>query len=267
MIFKQRLFTLLLGLLFATVLTDQASALYDPGVGRFCSRDPIGFYSGDVSAYRFILSRALTLRDPQGYSAIDFEDEAGRKCDSTKTCIVGICAYCGDKSVVQQILEGTPIGRVQTGHTAVCWNCNKNYPGPNLPDIDPFKTFPRDMPNRHCSGLYPQGGGFLGGLPGEMHDDSDFVGRWLRGDLYCKKWTVCPETLALILAPALDELPEYNVTGSTDGGIKPMPQGGCENCTTFACKQICAGGLKFPILAEPYNVCKHPLCDVRPFVP
>ena len=38
--FKQRLFTLLLGLLFATVLTDQASALYDPGVGRFCTRDP-----------------------------------------------------------------------------------------------------------------------------------------------------------------------------------------------------------------------------------
>jgi len=43
MIFKQRLFTILLGLLFATVLTDQASALYDPGVGRFCSRDPIGY--------------------------------------------------------------------------------------------------------------------------------------------------------------------------------------------------------------------------------
>jgi hypothetical protein len=46
MIFKQRLFTLLLGLLFATVLTDQASALYDPGVGRFCSRDPIGYVDG-----------------------------------------------------------------------------------------------------------------------------------------------------------------------------------------------------------------------------
>ncbi len=43
MIFKQRLFTILFGLLFATVLTDQAAALYDPGVGRFCSRDPAGY--------------------------------------------------------------------------------------------------------------------------------------------------------------------------------------------------------------------------------
>ena len=43
MIFTQRFFTALLGLLFASVLTDQASALYDPGVGRFCSRDPIGY--------------------------------------------------------------------------------------------------------------------------------------------------------------------------------------------------------------------------------
>lgn len=42
MIFKPRLFTLLLGLLFAVVLTDQASVLYDPGVGRFCSKAPIG---------------------------------------------------------------------------------------------------------------------------------------------------------------------------------------------------------------------------------
>lgn len=46
MIFNRRLFTLLLGLLFATVLNDQASALYDPGVGRFCSRDPIGYADG-----------------------------------------------------------------------------------------------------------------------------------------------------------------------------------------------------------------------------
>ena len=46
MIFKQRFFTLLLSFLFATVLTDQASALYDPGVGRFCSRDPIGYADG-----------------------------------------------------------------------------------------------------------------------------------------------------------------------------------------------------------------------------
>lgn len=65
MIFKQRLFTILLGLLFATALTDQASALYDPGVGRFCSRDPM-IYLGAILLYDFVNSRFLTLVDPNG---------------------------------------------------------------------------------------------------------------------------------------------------------------------------------------------------------
>lgn len=46
MIFTQRFVTMLLGLLFATALTDQTLALYHPGVGRFCSRDPIGYVAG-----------------------------------------------------------------------------------------------------------------------------------------------------------------------------------------------------------------------------
>jgi len=63
MIFKQRLFTVLLGLLFVVVLTDQASALYDPGVGRFCSRDPIGYADGNnsYSAQIFLIGS-----DPSG---------------------------------------------------------------------------------------------------------------------------------------------------------------------------------------------------------
>lgn len=63
--FKQRLFTLLLGLLFATVLTDQASALYDPGVGRFCSRDPIGYDNGHM-LYGYCVNRPGIAVDPSG---------------------------------------------------------------------------------------------------------------------------------------------------------------------------------------------------------
>lgn len=66
MIFKQRLFTVLLGLLFATVLTDQASALYDPGVGRFCSRDPVGYNSGTLGLYELCSSTPLSYMDPWG---------------------------------------------------------------------------------------------------------------------------------------------------------------------------------------------------------
>jgi len=66
MIFTQRFFTALLGLLFASVLTDQASALYDPGVGRFCSRDPIG-YADSLNSYQSALSMSQT--DFSGYCA------------------------------------------------------------------------------------------------------------------------------------------------------------------------------------------------------
>jgi len=66
MIFKQRLFTILLGLLFATVLTDQASALYDPGVGRFCSRDPIK-YIGGYSLFSYVEGNPNSWIDALGF--------------------------------------------------------------------------------------------------------------------------------------------------------------------------------------------------------
>jgi len=66
MIFKHRLFTALLGLLFATVLTNQASALYDPGVGRFCSRDSIGYEAGSNCLYEYCHDKPLKYIDPWG---------------------------------------------------------------------------------------------------------------------------------------------------------------------------------------------------------
>jgi len=89
MTFKQRLFTLLLGLLFATVLTDQASALYDPGVGRFCSRDPIGYSDGlglqtvyfvpfgtDPSGEKFTDPHSPTTKS----ECLDWYNESVREC-------------------------------------------------------------------------------------------------------------------------------------------------------------------------------------------
>lgn len=74
MIFTQRLFTLLLGLLFATVLADQVSALYDPGVGRFCSRDPIGFEGSHWNTFELCNSSTLTQVDSTGLDADDLGD-------------------------------------------------------------------------------------------------------------------------------------------------------------------------------------------------
>lgn len=48
------------------VLTDQASALYDPGVGRFCSRDPVGYADGPGSLVTYVLGNPGSLVDPIG---------------------------------------------------------------------------------------------------------------------------------------------------------------------------------------------------------
>jgi len=111
--FKQRLFLLLLGLLFATVLTDHAAALYDPGVGRFCSRDPIGYRGNRDDLYEFVESRSLSYLDPSGNVIVsipciaeaftnchktcaDFGDTYSTvKCyRSTLTCSNFSCCYC-----------------------------------------------------------------------------------------------------------------------------------------------------------------------------
>lgn len=73
MTFKQRLFTILLGLLFAMVLTDQASALYDPGVGRFCSRDPIGYAGSSRLPYGFLDSNPGASVDPTGNITVNLQ--------------------------------------------------------------------------------------------------------------------------------------------------------------------------------------------------
>ncbi|MBL8870009.1 MAG: hypothetical protein JNK90_09450 [Planctomycetaceae bacterium] len=77
MIFKRQFFTLLLGLLFAVALTDQASALYDPGVGRFCSRDPIGYAGGQEQLYRYGNSTPHIETDSLGL-CVDCESRGGK---------------------------------------------------------------------------------------------------------------------------------------------------------------------------------------------
>ncbi|MDZ7619829.1 MAG: RHS repeat-associated core domain-containing protein [Patescibacteria group bacterium] len=44
--------------------------MYDPELGRFVSRDPIGYAAGDVSLYRYVGSAPLSSNDPGGLVAI-----------------------------------------------------------------------------------------------------------------------------------------------------------------------------------------------------
>src|SRR5690606_31906118 len=40
--------------------------MYDPAIGRFCSRDPIGFEAKDLNLYRYVGDEPLKYVDPLG---------------------------------------------------------------------------------------------------------------------------------------------------------------------------------------------------------
>ena len=56
----------LIGLLAASLLTSSASAMYDPGLGRFLSRDPLGFEGGSSSHYLFLSGETVNRIDAIG---------------------------------------------------------------------------------------------------------------------------------------------------------------------------------------------------------
>lgn len=53
-------------LLLTIILSNQASALYDPGVGRFCSRDPIGYAGSPFDLYETLDGHAVSGTDAYG---------------------------------------------------------------------------------------------------------------------------------------------------------------------------------------------------------
>lgn len=108
MIFKQRLFTALLGVLFASVLTDQASALYDPGVGRFCSRDPIGYMDGP-NTYSYARINALTLQDFTGFLSTKAQGSQQIDLETAENTGCGECCCC-PKSIKVTVGKNIPAG-------------------------------------------------------------------------------------------------------------------------------------------------------------
>lgn len=65
-----RLSSRMLALIVSLMLPSFASAMYDPGLGRFCSRDPIGFRSGTSNQYDYAKASPAVLFDPTGWCAV-----------------------------------------------------------------------------------------------------------------------------------------------------------------------------------------------------
>lgn len=62
---KRRYRSTLIAIAFMLSFSSNALAMYAPGLGRFCSRDPVG-YDNDQHFYQFVQGRSLLATDPTG---------------------------------------------------------------------------------------------------------------------------------------------------------------------------------------------------------
>ena len=68
---RQTLLTSIVGVILLAVLTSSAEAVYHPTVGRWLTRDPIG-YDGGNSLYEYAASKPAVGTDPQGEAVVFF---------------------------------------------------------------------------------------------------------------------------------------------------------------------------------------------------
>jgi hypothetical protein len=71
------------GLLVGSILPSYASAVYDPGLGRFCSRDPVGYIDG---TNRYGAHFAPSELDPSGLFTLTYKNTAGGEPQAKSDC-------------------------------------------------------------------------------------------------------------------------------------------------------------------------------------
>lgn len=62
--------------LLTAFASSNSHAMYEPGSGRFCSRDPIGYADGE-NTYAYVGNKPLVYRDPFGLEAVGDEGIMG----------------------------------------------------------------------------------------------------------------------------------------------------------------------------------------------
>ena len=68
---------IIIGLLFATLVAN-ANAFYNPGTGRWLSRDPIDKdEGGSLNSYSFCASSPIDVVDPLGAKILTYDELAG----------------------------------------------------------------------------------------------------------------------------------------------------------------------------------------------
>lgn len=64
--------------------------MYSPTLGRFITKDPIGFQAGDVNLYRFVGNNPANFVDPSGLAELPSVVVGAKRIDGTNTSLGGI---------------------------------------------------------------------------------------------------------------------------------------------------------------------------------
>ncbi len=220
--------------------------------GRFMGRDPIKYWDGpNMNSMKLCVDGV----DPYGLA---YTDPAGRSCDESKTCNLWLCAYCGKKPGWQEIWDN--FQNPNTGHTALCFNCSRNYSTNDgqMPDEEPWNNNPIRLKIKTCFGLW------RGGLKSE----------WENQDANCTHksdtWKVCPETMIAIddrIRPHFD-FPGAPKNPPCEWALIPSPKKDLHNCSSWACMVVSEAGIPFPTnIIDPYYLCNGDDKHSPPFKP
>ncbi len=213
---------------------------YHPGLGRFLTRDPIGYNANDVNLYRYVKNSVTISADPSGFQGT-FEWspapppplKAG-EC-FFRVCVTPVAAVGGHSFIVLYEPDGTwrffrggPSNNYNPGNGS-----SEQVSSPGIPDAS-------GMPGTllGTSGPYAPGSVDYPKEPGEIPNCTDVT---------------VPCQSVKTLSDCFDEV--INRVNNSHIKYVPVPpafnvnQGNCNTLTTWM-QKMCTGQVKFPISTQ-----------------
>jgi hypothetical protein len=129
---KRRYASTLIAIAFVLSLTSNALAMYAPGLGRFCSRDPIGYEGSEWMLYEFMDSLPLNRLDWTGAASVPCGQ--GSIDDCKKTCSAKGDVYWGTSCYTTSTTLGC---WTFTHHHSCCFCSFSENPFPNCAGLSP----------------------------------------------------------------------------------------------------------------------------------
>ncbi|MGE9269547.1 MAG: RHS repeat-associated core domain-containing protein, partial [Verrucomicrobiales bacterium] len=200
---------------------------YDPEMGRWASRDPIG-ERGGLNLYGFVGNGSVNWVDVLGLA--EFTDLFGNTCQDSDSKSIEVRVRSPEKSVTTQIIENKSISGVDTGHAYL---------------FDPQTGV--------GLGVYNRNGAVVSGVAEirRQRDDEEYT--------HYRSFKICPETrgkIGDIVNDLFEKTVLYELEDEDASDSSEM------QCVTFTLYVLIGAGLQDgeidPSVREPYHLKDQP---------